>query len=82
MSGQSHCLFVRMFGISLAYILVDMEAGAVLPLSPLDTDPALRHLGYPDAAVGVSYHSDVDPNPYIPTHTRVGLLPLSGEVAG
>ena len=51
--GQS-IYFARMFGISLSYIVVEMEAITVLPLGPMDTDPDFRHLGDPYAVVSGS----------------------------
>ena len=44
-SGKSHFVFVRIFGISLTYPVVDIEYGATLPLVPLDTDLDRRHPG-------------------------------------
>ena len=66
-SGQSHFLFVWMCCIYIAYIVVDMEAGAVLPLGVLKTDPACWYSGSPYKAVSGSHHSDDGPNPNILT---------------
>ena len=71
-----------MFSIYLVYIEVDMEAGVVLPLELLGTDPVRRNSRTPDAAVSGSYHSDGDPTPDIPAFPVVGFLTLDGEAAG
>ena len=74
-------MFVRMFGISLDYLVVEIEASAVLPLGLLDTDPDRQHLGALDAAVSGSDHSYDEPTPDIPACLGVGLTPLGGEAA-
>ena len=57
-----------------------MEAGAIPPLKPLETDPTCQHLGAPYVAVGVPYHSYDNPTTNIPACLRVGLPPLGGGV--
>ena len=78
-SEKSHFVFVRMFGISLSYIVVYMEAGAVFPMGLLDTDPAHWHSRVLDAAVSSSYHSTEKPNLDVPACPGAGLPPLGGE---
>ena len=58
-----------------------MESSAVLPLSLLNPDTNIRHLGAPDAAASISHHCGGDSTPYISTCTGVGLPPLCGNVA-
>ena len=81
MSGRSQFVFVRNFGFFLSYTAVGMEAGAILPLGPLNTDTALRTSGDPDAEVSGRYHSNGYPTMDISTCPGVGLPPLGGEAA-
>ena len=82
MGSRSHFVFVGKLGFSLAYLEVDMEDGAILPLGILDTDPDLRNSGSLDAAVNGPYHSDGDPTPDIPACPGVGFPPFGGEADG
>ena len=71
-----------MYGNSLNYLAVEMEAGAFLPLGPLFNDPDLYHLGAPYAAVSGHYHCDDKPTTDLPTGPGLGLPPLGGKTAG
>ena len=82
MSGQSHFLFVWIFGFYLAYLSVKMEAGDVLPLITMDTDQYLRHLVALDVVVSGLYHIEGNPTPYIPACPVLVFSPLGGEVDG
>ena len=66
-------------GVFVAYLVVDMGAGAIISLRPLDTDTILCHLGAPDAAVSGPYHINGGHNTEIPAFTRVGFPALGGE---
>ena len=61
---------------------VDIEASAVLPLRPLNTDPDYGHPGSLDTAAGGPYHCDSYPTPDISACPRVEFPPLGGNVAG
>ena len=80
-SGQSYFLFGRMFCISLAYLVVEMKAGAVLPLGTLDTDPDHRYSWSLDAEVSGLYHIDGEPNPNKAACLVVQFTTLSCKVA-
>ena len=80
-SGQSYFLFGRIFGISLAYLVVETEAGAVLSLGTLDTDPDHRYSWSLEAEVSGLYHIDGEPNPNIAACLVVQFTTLSGNVA-
>ena len=70
-----------MYGSFLAYLAVEMEAGAFLSLGPLFTDPDLSHWGSPYTAMGGYYHCGENPTPDLPTCPGLGLPTLGGKAA-
>ena len=81
-SGKSHLVFMWMFDIYLAYLAVEMQADAILPLGPLDTGRDQWQSGDPDAALSGLYHSDGNPNMDISSCMGVVLLQLGVEETG
>ena len=81
-TDNSHFMFVQMCGICLACLMVEMEAGDILPSGPLDADLDFWHSEFPDVAVSGSYHFDGNPTPDIPACPRVELPSLGGKASG
>ena len=58
-------MFLNKIDFSIAYIAVEMEAGAILPMRLMDTDLDCWNPGSPDAAVSGLYYSGGEPTPDI-----------------
>ena len=60
----------------------EVEASAILPLSPLKTYLAHGHLRTLDGAVHHMDQCNDHPNPHIAVYTRRGLITLCSKAAG